>query len=575
MRYRPYSSLLSLLVAASLAAVGCTDLSTVWPFGDDADQPFVEVTHKAGLGDFHHETGFSGEKWFPETLGGGLAFFDYESDGDQDLLLVGGSTWPSKSDSTVPGLWLYRNMGNGVFEHYTHQAGLSDVHAYGFGVTTADYDNDGDPDIYLTTLHRNHLYRNDDGVFAEVGETTGVAGPSEWSTAAVFFDADKDGHLDLYVGNYVRWSPKIDMFCTLADGETEDYCTPEHYEGLASRFYHNNGDGTFTERSESAGLHPFPGKTLGASLLDYNRDGWPDLVVANDGVRNLLFENEKDGTFKEVGTSRGLLSTRASMGIDVGYVDSTGYPMVAIGNFTTERMGIYQLTDLGVFEDRSGPKGIDETDPLTFGLFFFDVELDGDPDLFVANGPLGHIPQDSTGVLRDNAIHKHNAQLYLNDGAGSFQEVHTNPGGLLSTPMIARGAAYADVDGDGDLDVAVMEVNGPVHLWENRTQQGHYLRVRLEGTVSNRDAIGARVVAALDGRRLQQRVRTGSSYLSQFEKPLTFGLGRHSHVDTLWVHWPAGAVARRVNVDADQTLHITEEAPSATARRSDAPAGTE
>lgn len=560
---------LLLLGVLTLIATNMADLSSLWPFGDPMDQPFVEVTREAGLDGFRHETGAFGEKWFPETLGGGLAFFDYESDGDQDLLLVGGGTWASKSDSTVPALQLYRNTGNGEFEDYTYEAGLADVQAYGFGVTVADYDNDGDQDIYLTTLDRNLLFRNDDGVFTEVGREAGVDGPSEWSTAAVFFDADRDGHLDLYVGNYVEWSPETDIFCGRADGETKTYCTPKHYEGIAGRFYHNNGDGTFTEWSKRAGMRLGPGKTLGASMLDYNQDGWPDLIVANDTERNLLFENQGDGTFEEVGVSRGFLADRASMGIDVGYVDSTDHPTVAIGNFTREMMGVYQVTDPGVFEQQSGQKGVVGLDPLSWGLFFFDVELDGDLDLFVVNGPLEHVERNEED-RRDNAIQKHEAQLYLNDGDGQFQEVRTTDSdGLLSLPMIARGATYADVDGDGDLDVALTELGGPVRLWKNQIRQGNYLRVRLRGTDSNRDGIGAHVIASQGDRRLQQTIRTGSSYLSQLEKTVTFGLGNRDRVDTLWVHWPSGAIDRHVEVAANQVLHLEEGSQPAPASEMD------
>ena len=551
----------ALLLVLLLSASQCADVSSLWPFGGRSGRPFVDVTEKAGLDDFHHETGAVGNKRMPEALGGGVAFFDYESDGDQDLLLVGGNTWPSERDTTVRGLRLYRNDGTGQFTEHTEAAGLDSVRAYGFGVTVADYDNDGDQDIYLTTLRRNRLFRNDDGVFTEVGQQAGVAGPPEWSTAAVFFDADRDGHLDLYVGNYVKWSMDMNIICTLTDGETRTYCTPEHYEGLSGRFYHNDGDGTFTEWTEEADLPSTPGKTLAASMLDFNDDGWTDLIVANDTRRNLLLENQGDGTFQEVGISYGFNATKASMGIDVAYVDSTNHPFIAIGNFTRESMGVYQRSELGVFDNLSGERLERTEDPLMWGLFFFDMELDSDLDLFIANGPLEHeMKGDSAAVLKNYAIYSQNAQLYVNEGDGQFREVHTRPGGMLSTPMVGRGAAHADVDGDGDLDVAVTEADGPVHLWENRTRTGNYLRVHLEGTKSNRDGIGARVVATLGDDHMRRVVRTGSSYLSQSEKVVTFGLGNRSQVDTLRVHWPSGTVDERTDVEANQVLRIKEGA---------------
>lgn len=546
-------------LALPLALSQCIDGSALWPTDDRSQQSFVEVTKEAGLAGFRHETGSFGEKRMPETLGGGLAFFDYESDGDQDLLLVSGDTWPSVSDSTVVGLRLYRNTGNGQFEDYTQEAGLESVEAYGFGVSTADYDNDGDQDFYFTTLHHNRLFRNDKGVFTDVGRRAGVAGPSEWSTTSVFFDADRDGNLDLYVGNYVKWSPDMDLFCTLTDRETRTYCPPGHYEGIAGRFYHNNGDGTFTERTKRAGIRPAPGKTLGATILDFNRDGWLDLVVANDRKRNLLYINQGDGTFTEDGVSRGFTARRAGMGIDVAFVDSTTHPLIAVGNFTAQKMGIFQGTKAGVFEDQWHQTGLRGTKPLMWGLFFFDVELDTDLDLFVASGPLEHeMTRDSAAVLKNYAIHAHTSQLHLNNGNGSFREVDTPPGGLLSTPMKARGAAYADVDGDGDLDLAVTEVDGPVHLWENRTRQGNYLRIHLRGTNSNRDGIGARVVATVENQHLRRMKRSGASYLSQPEKIITFGLGDRQEVDTLRVKWPSGAVTERIGIEANQELHIRE-----------------
>lgn len=522
---------------------------------------FYDVTAEAGLSAFRHENGAYGTKWFPEAMGSGGGFLDYDGDGWLDVLLVGGGTWPDSDREPVRALWLYRNNGDGTFADVTDDAGLGDVRAYGFGITVADYDNDGDQDVYFTTLDENMLFQNEDGTFIEVGAEAGVTGGSTWSTSPIFFDADRDGLVDLYVGSYVEWSPETDLVCTVKGG-IRSYCTPEHYRGVPSLFYRNNGDGTFTDRTAAAGFADGPGKMLGVAELDYNDDDWPDLVVASDTQRDLLYENNRDGTFTEKGAISGVAydengSARAGMGIDAGVVDSTGEETMFVGNFSKEMIGVYRHLGNGLFIDRAGASkiGLPSLLTLTFGLFLFDVDLDGDLDLFTANG---HV-QPEIEETQEGITYREPPHLFINDGEGTFEDAGAMAGPPMQQPLVARGAAYGDYDRDGDLDVLVTENGGPVHLWRNDlTGSGHFLRVRVEGRESNRDGLGTKMTAFVGGRSMERRVRTGSSFMSQLEKTVTFGLGDAAAVDSLVIRWPSGHVDRFTELTVDREYTLVE-----------------
>lgn len=566
------------LLLFAIGQLGCGDTSSSEAAGDastseaagEAPSPaFTDVTEAAGLGAFRHETGAFGQKWMPESLGAGCGFLDYNGDGRPDILLVRGAVWPGQGQP-IPALELYRNEGGGSFTNVTSVAGLDNVSAYGFGVAAADYDADGDEDIFLTTLGENRLLRNDGGVFADVSAESGLADRPTWSTAAVFFDADGEGRPDLYVGNYVPWTPETDKFCT-SDGRTKDYCTPHQYEGVPGRFYRNNGDGTFSDRSLESGFAASPGKTLGAAPLDFNSDGWTDLVVANDTQPNLLYRNNGDGTFDEIGVESGIAydtngRARAGMGIDVAVLDGT--PHVVIGNFSEEMVGLFRYMGNELFVDRAAAVGIGQPSfqPLTFGLFFFDADLDGHLDLMLANG---HIIEHIQ-TIHPSLSYRQNAQLFHGQDDGTFVPAESFSGDAFQQKVVARGAAHADIDGDGDLDILLTENGGPAHLWRNERNPAaqdsvHYLRVHLEGAPPNRDALGARIVAVTAGVTRERWIRTGSSYLSQSEKTATFGLGGAARIDTLRIYWPSGAMETHRNVAADQTLHLVE---SSTAPRS-------
>ena len=517
-----------------------------------------DVTLQAGLGDFTHMTGAFGQKWFPETMGAGAGFLDYDGDGLLDIILVHGSPFPSRNEPVPPALRLYRNVNRTSFEDVTMRAGLGAVRAYAFGVTAADYDNDGDTDVFVTTLFENLLLRNDGGTFIEVASAAGLADTAVWSAAAVFFDADRDGFLDLYVGNYVDWAPDRDIMCTRVAGR-KAYCTPELYEGLSGALYRSQGDGTFVR--QSGPFEGAPGKTLAAISVDYNRDGWPDLIVANDTQRDLLFENQGDGTFIEKGVFSGIAfdengRARAGMGLDVGVVDETGEITLFVGHFTAEMIGVYRHTRNGLFVDRAAASKIGRPSlrTLTFGLFLFDVEHDGDLDLFTANG---HITEE-IGLVEEGITYRQRPQLYINQGRGLFAELPPSSHPLLAHEYVGRGAAFGDYDRDGDLDVLMTENGGPAHLWRNDSARGGYLEVQLEGTVSNRDGIGARVVLWVNGGFQEREVRAGSSYLSQSQHWSHFGLADATQVDSLHVYWPSGLVHRAGPLTINRSIRIVE-----------------
>ncbi len=522
---------------------------------------FTEVTATAGLSAFKHETGAEGDMRFPESMGSGCGFLDYDNDGWIDILGAGGGVWPDSEKDPVPAVWLYRNNQDGTFSLISDAAGLNGVDAYSLGFAVADMDNDGDDDLFVSTLGENLLFRNDEAQFTEVASGAGVAGNSVWSSAPLFFDANRDGWLDLYVGNYVAWSPEEDIFCTL-DGETKDYCTPQSYTGLPGRFYLNQGDGTFSDRTEQAGFLSATGKALGVIELDIENNGLPDILVVNDTDPNQLYLNQGDGTFLERGTESGLAydengKTRAGMGLDVGVVDSTGELSVFVGHFTQEMIGVWRHQGNGVFVDRAATSKIGRPSlrTLTFGLFLFDVDLDGDLDLFAANGHVNPgIEQISEVFTYAEPVH-----LFLNRGDGTFEDIAPVTGGGLQQPLVARGAAYADYDRDGDLDVLLCENAGGFHLWRNDLNSDAYLRVHVEGQTSNRSALGTRLVAYAGSTRMERRITSGGSYLSASEQVATFGLGDATQVDSLVLYWPNGAIERFGPIQAGQDILLVEE----------------
>ncbi|MFK7845800.1 MAG: CRTAC1 family protein [Rhodothermales bacterium] len=517
------------------------------------------VTSTAGLDNFNHVNGATGEKWFPETMGAGGAFLDFDNDGWLDIILVGGGTW--EDNNNTPALSLYRNTQDGTFTDATQEAGLATLRAYGFGIAAADYDNDGDADLVFTSLSGTMLLNNSDGVFTDVSESAGLAETNTWNTSILFVDADLDGWLDLYLGSYVDWSKEADIFCTL-DGSNKSYCTPELYDGVESLFFYNNGDGTFSDQTTARGFASSPGKTLGAALFDYNADGKPDLIVSNDTQRDLLYENNGDGTFTEKGQLSGIAfdengKARAGMGVDTGFIDESGREAIFVGNFSKEMIAVFQHIGDGLFVDKAARSQIGRPSllTLTFGLTLLDIDLDGDLDLFTANGHL----QSEIENTQEGISYRQLPHLFLNDGSGSFTDVAAKIPETTLAPIVGRGIAYGDYDKDGDLDVLITENGGPAHLWNNDlSSDNNYLRVHLTGNESNKDALGARIEVIADGKTQIRYVRTGSSYLSQSELTATFGLGSATTVDTLSIVWPNGKKDTQLNVQAGQELRVVE-----------------
>lgn len=520
---------------------------------------FVDVTEQAGIR-FRHNSGAFGQKYLPETMGSGAAFLDADADGWQDIFLVNATNWPGRTGpASFPAL--YRNNRNGTFADITREAGLR-VEAYGMGAASADYDNDGLADLYLTALGRSRLFRNTGGArFVDVTDRAGV-GQQGFSTGAAWVDYDRDGTLDLFVLRYVDWSIETDLFCTL-DGRAKSYCTPESYKGQSPALYRNRGNGTFEDVTRAAGVFDPTSKALGVALLDYDSDGWLDLFVANDTQPNRLYRNNRNGTFTDVGTTAGVAFNeagiaRAGMGVDAADYDGSGRQSLIIGNFSNEMMALYTNEGTGFFIDEAPTTTIGKVSllTLTFGAFFFDYDLDGRLDIFAANG---HVADDIEAV-QPTVKYAQPPHLFRNLGSRRFDAVTAAAGQALQQPMVARGAAYADYDLDGDLDILLTVNNGPARLLRNDGgNRHHYLRVSVVGSPSNRDGIGTKVQAMIDGRPGPWgMVKTGSSYLSQSELPLTFGLGTRPRVSGVRITWPEGQVESLPAIAANRMITVEQ-----------------
>jgi hypothetical protein len=522
---------------------------------------FTDVTAQAGI-HFRHNNGGFGKKYLPETMGSGVCVIDYDNDGWPDILFVNSADWPGhKTHRTTPAL--YHNNHDGTFTDVTKQAGL-DVEMYGLGCTVGDYDNDGYDDLYITAIGGSHLFHNQgNGRFTDVTAKAGVA-DSGFPASAVWFDYDHDGKLDLFVAHYVDWSSETDQFCTL-DGTHKSYCTPERYKGESAKLYRNLGNGRFEDVTKKAGLLDPSSKSLGIALVDLDNDGWLSLLVTNDTQPNKLWRNNKNGTFTDQGFAAGVAyndagKARAGMGTDAADYDGSGRQGLVIGNFTNEGLALYQNQGGGLFLDQAIPAGLAEPSErvLTFGVFFFDYDLDGLPDIFAANG---HVADD-VSVLQPSLHYAEPPLLFRNRGGGKFENMSDKVGPALRQPMVARGAAYLDYDNDGDLDIVISTNNGPARLLRNDNgNRNDLLRMKLVGTKSNRDAIGARVtVTTANGQKMMQMVKTGSSYLSQSEFPLTFGLGKPESGKTVNVEiaWPSGRKESLLHVAANQFVTVEE-----------------
>lgn len=588
------------LLAAAVVACGGGDPETAEPPSYTQTRPsftarqdgdattsirFTDVTAAAGI-DFVHATGAFGEKWMPETMGSGVIVLDYDGDRWPDLFFVNSTGWEGRAEDRGARSMLLRNLGGGTFRDVTREAGL-DRPIYGMGGAAADYDADGDTDLYVTAVGENRLYRNDGGRFTDVTRETGTAGNAPgaadpaWSTAAAWFDADGDGWLDLLVCNYVDWTPETDLFFT-RDGVHKSYATPEEYSGESCRLLRNEpapggGSGAdafsarrFRDATAESGLENPEGKSLGIVIDDFTGDGLPDVAIANDTYQNFLYENLGEGNFTDVALDAGVAfdefgRARAGMGVDVGDILNRGQLSIAIGNFSNEPVSLFTQIQERLFQDLAGSARLTRSTllPLTFGLRFADFDLDRYVDLVLGNG---HIEPEIEAIQGDVTFAQP-PQLFRNDGRGGFIDAGAMVGGGFDEPIVARGVATLDYDRDGDLDLVVSTNGGPAKLFRNDLEPGPgWVRLRLEGAAPNLGAVGATVRVFVGDAAQRFVVSTASSYLSQSEtNPVLAGLGGASRADSVVVAWPGGGRTVAGPVEAGEEIPIRETDTAAAA----------
>jgi enediyne biosynthesis protein E4 len=505
---------------------------------------FTNATAAAGI-KFTHNAGKAGKRWLPETMGAGVAWFDADGDEYPDLLFVNSRDWTPRGKRSTHAL--YKNNRNGTFTDVTAGSGL-DVQVYGMGVAAGDFDGDGKLDLYITALEGDRLYRNLGGYkFADVTAASGITNKN-FGTSAAFVDFDKDGRLDLFVANYVQWTEKGDVFCSL-DGTAKSYCTPESYKGTSSKLYRNVGGGKFEDVSAKAGVGDATSKSLGVLVVDFDGDTWPDLFVANDTQPNKLYKNNRNGTFSDVAMAAGVAYSedgvaRGAMGVDAMDYDGSGRPHILVGNFSNQMLGLYHNEGNGLFVDEAPRSTVGRSSLLTlaFGVFFFDYDNDGRADIYAANG---HIEED-IGRVQPKVSYAQPPLIFRNEGAGKFADVSKALGADVQKALVARGAAYADYDRDGDLDVVVTSNNGAAVLYRNDGgNRNGYLNVRAP--------IGTRVTVTTSSGKQWQTVKSGGSYCSQSDLMVHFGLGG-AETATVELAYPSGKSETRTNVKARQHL---------------------